>query len=908
MRLHRIRLTDVRGVAERTLDLPETGVAIVEGPNEVGKTTTAEAVDVLFECKDSSKSQQVRDLHAVGTDAGPRVEVEFSSRHHRGIYVKQWGRGRTTRLSLTAPRAEQLSGDEAHERVRRLLDETVDPALWRALRVSQGESLVPAAWHQVPSLGQALDRAAADLEASGAGALAGEHEDLFARVQAESARFFTARTGQLTGTFASAVATHERARADAVELRRRVAEVQHDVDEASRLARDLATIGAREGRLSDTLKEARDDAARLDRLHEALEHATAGRSALESEVDATQRERDERRRAVDEVADREQTTEALRPLVTELRACAEAATSRHRLVTVEIGAARDARDRARRRLRGADEERTAARLRRDLAQLDGRLAAASTQQQRLAAAGAALDRSRVDDSLLRRLEEASSAVWQAAGTREMAAPTMTVVRLGEHDVRLDGAALTAAAVAGDGGADVELPVTGERSVEVAGVVRVVVRPGSSGAKLDAEVERAQAALAELLETAGADGLGDAREIAERRRGAVQEQELARAALLQHLGADTWESLHEQVTALHARVSVDDPALHSAAQNRGAVAALATDVEGGSVPASDTLLELDGAHHEAGRQMEEAEAALGRAERARDDAADVLANERDALTRHTERLGTHESEHQRLVERLARARMERDDDVLAGAALDARVRLDQLEVQLADRRADVAAADPDRIRLSLSNAEALERRLSAERQDLQSHADQVRGRLSSVESLGLFDRLAEAEAVLDTAVRELASVQRQARAARLLLRTMAAQRDAARSRYVAPYRSAVQRLGRFVFGADFEVEVDGELRVVSRTLGARTVPVTSLSGGAREQLALVERLACAELVGVEEGVPVVIDDALGWSDPDRLQRMGALLGAAGRHSQVIVLTCQPERYQHVGEATVVRLRP
>jgi len=51
---------------------------------------------------------------------------------------------------------------------------------------------------------------------------------------------------------------------------------------------------------------------------------------------------------------------------------------------------------------------------------------------------------------------------------------------------------------------------------------------------------------------------------------------------------------------------------------------------------------------------------------------------------------------------------------------------------------------------------------------------------------------------------------------------------------------------------------------------------------------------------------VLDDALGWSDPERLARMGAAIAAAGRECQVIVLTCTPGRYSHVGNAEVVSL--
>ena len=55
-----------------------------------------------------------------------------------------------------------------------------------------------------------------------------------------------------------------------------------------------------------------------------------------------------------------------------------------------------------------------------------------------------------------------------------------------------------------------------------------------------------------------------------------------------------------------------------------------------------------------------------------------------------------------------------------------------------------------------------------------------------------------------------------------------------------------------------------------------------------------------------GAPVIIDDALGWSDPDRLERMGAAIAAAGGQCQVIILTCTPGRYAHIGNATTIRL--
>ena len=111
----------------------------------------------------------------------------------------------------------------------------------------------------------------------------------------------------------------------------------------------------------------------------------------------------------------------------------------------------------------------------------------------------------------------------------------------------------------------------------------------------------------------------------------------------------------------------------------------------------------------------------------------------------------------------------------------------------------------------------------------------------------------------------------------------------------------------MFGPTFAVALDGDLQVVRRTLDGNTLQVDQVSTGAREQLGVISRLACATIVSPEDGgAPVIIDDALGWSYPQRLQGMGAAIAAAGKQCQVVVLTCAPGRYSHVSSAQVVSL--
>ena len=112
---------------------------------------------------------------------------------------------------------------------------------------------------------------------------------------------------------------------------------------------------------------------------------------------------------------------------------------------------------------------------------------------------------------------------------------------------------------------------------------------------------------------------------------------------------------------------------------------------------------------------------------------------------------------------------------------------------------------------------------------------------------------------------------------------------------------MEHLGRSVYGPDFEIQVSGSLEVEQRKLDGDWLPFSALSTGAKEQLVILIRLATALLVDPEDGVPVLLDDALGHSDPQRLRRLASAITTAGERTQVIVLTSNPERFVNLREA-------
>jgi uncharacterized protein YhaN len=61
-----------------------------------------------------------------------------------------------------------------------------------------------------------------------------------------------------------------------------------------------------------------------------------------------------------------------------------------------------------------------------------------------------------------------------------------------------------------------------------------------------------------------------------------------------------------------------------------------------------------------------------------------------------------------------------------------------------------------------------------------------------------------------------------------------------------------------------------------------------------------------LVSPTGGVPLILDDALGNTDPRRSAAMAEVLARAGERCQVLVLTCAPHRYRGIPGARVLDL--
>ena len=148
-----------------------------------------------------------------------------------------------------------------------------------------------------------------------------------------------------------------------------------------------------------------------------------------------------------------------------------------------------------------------------------------------------------------------------------------------------------------------------------------------------------------------------------------------------------------------------------------------------------------------------------------------------------------------------------------------------------------------------------------------------------------------------------SLEEEAAALGLLLDTLRQAESEAKAKYLAPVTSRVEPYLRMLLpGAD--VVLDENLGITALRRDGRDEEFERLSDGTQEQIAVLTRLAFAELL-LEQGRPaaVILDDALAFSDDERMERMFDILSRAGERVQIIVLTCRKRLFARLGAGTL-----
>ena len=306
------------------------------------------------------------------------------------------------------------------------------------------------------------------------------------------------------------------------------------------------------------------------------------------------------------------------------------------------------------------------------------------------------------------------------------------------------------------------------------------------------------------------------------------------------------------------------------------------------------------------ERDEAERAAGQAMQERDEARKLHGR------LHEGRIKA-DAEHRQKVETAAgrRVALEETRHDVSDEELEerAKTQAEALAARRAEHNAVLAERDtmnPEALRIERQRAEEALDRLQA-KIEADKHAERdLAIELRTQGQRGLAEELEKKTGKLDIARSELARIEADAKAWKLLRDTLRQAEREAKETFLGPVRERLLPYLRLLF-PDAELRLsEDKLEIVSLRRDGVEEPFDTLSFGVREQVAVVTRLALADLLR-EKGKPValILDDPLVNSDPGRFRRMERALRKAAVSLQIIVLTWNEARYESLG-AKIVRL--
>jgi DNA repair exonuclease SbcCD ATPase subunit len=877
MKLLRLKVANYRGINSREIKFSPLGITRIEGPNESGKSSLGEAINTILDYQDNSKGKDIQAIQPVHQDVGPEIELEMETGKYVFTYFKRFLRKPETRLTITKPNPENLTGRQAHDRVNEILKETLDVDLWKALSIMQGEAIDQPELKNKQALSMALDKAA------GIQPSASQELGLFKRISQEYELYYTIGRGTEKKELQDLRNNVTEKEAEIRSIEQDIRALETDIERVPVLQRELVQFKKQEEDLSQQMIDITIKLEQISSLENTLSAAALKLESAQKTLQAAQHAKEIRQVMISAV---------------------ESAANAHKelqesssMALPALSQAEEARNKAKAAADDAEQKRKEtkflAALKRsdfdyyhdklDLDQLLERKQRIDQTRKDAAQAETVLAKNKVDAETLKRIKDAELAYNNACAKMEIGSPSVLLHSISKCRLSIDGI---------DAVLDIDevrkISVSDKTTVSVPGALDIEITAGSSIEGLARKAEDARQALQAVCAAATVAGPDEARKAYDERQEALRVVENRVQVEEDNLRDITYESLEQRLHSLQQSVPnylvkrVKEPAIcpdfDTAKKER-------TKAEENLQAASDELENMrkilesartfyDGInikHREAGAKLEQL-------------AKDL----------------------KQTKENLDRARKKGSDETLEGNLTSADRAVLSEATAYRSAADSLKAFNPEQIRTLADSTKGSLKTIKISHDSKDRGLLEIQTRLKIKGEEGLHEKLNAAKNQLERVEFKNRTTILRADAAKCLFDIMGEERDKASRAYVAPLKDKIERLGRLVFDPSFQVTIDDDLKITSRTVSDVTVPFDSLSGGTREQLSLMYRLSCSMIVAKDGGTPVILDDALGYTDQGRLKLMGAVLAVAAKECQIVIFTCIPERYAFIGEAAVVPL--
>ena len=883
MKIQAVRVREVGALRDPVaLEGLSGGLDVLAGPNELGKSTLFRALESAFGLLYTTKSEKISDWMLPDTGGAPIIEVDFETG------AKPY---RLRKRFFSSPKASLTGLDDGT--VARGAD--AEARLAELLAKAGGADRLGLLW-----VGQTRSLDAFDVAGGTRAGLKGLIErELAAATGGEQAHAVQNLIRQrLDGLLTGARRQPKGAYKDAVEAQARLTDERAALQDKVAQGRDgfdrLAALRDSHGRLADAGKR-QQGTGRIASARVTLETARAAADKRRAGEEQWKRLDQDSALAMAALADFDRRSQDAAGLDRSLAALtqqhAAAATGRSAALAAASGGAQElaALELDALTLQGQLE---AARRQADYEALAARLAEAEALSARLNDLNQALAINAATAGLLRQAEIEARALETLRAQLTIGTTRVSIA----YEAGAEGR------ISRDG---VPVPVSADIVADrplvliIPGIGRISILPGASEdpSQTVARIERHSQALAAVLVNSGAATLDDLREqTAERAEYSTEHDRTV--SRLQGVCPEGLETLRARLATLMALMAHEQsanpqplflptPEAHEPAPAAAGGEALvrgqfidtaAIDAELQSILAR--CKSVDAANRAAQSQAQQHGLAL-----AKHDAEVAALGQRQAallakLPPVQER-GAHRSTLDTVqAAAVARAR----ESLLTLAALRER---EPAPEQMLKHEAELAAA-------IAADSEAVAA-VTAQARDMASlEATLQRDALD-----GIAERLAECDGELAAANRRLAALNRDIGALDLLKSQFERVETETRERYLAPVLSRLAPFLQTILpGADLRLGESFAATGLARN--GRSEAIERLSHGTREQIAVLVRLGLAALLAdTGEPLPLILDDALVYSDDERITASFAALRMAAERHQVIVLTCRSKAFQPLG---------
>lgn len=866
MRLRAIRLRNVRRFTDTGVQITGIGggVNVLSAANERGKSTCFDALQALFFLPHGSQGTEAKSLRPY---AGGSPEISIKVETEAGLFrvEKKFFAGRFAKVIEVATDRVIAQADEAEAWIDELIRVgSGGPAglLW----VRQGMTgLEPTKEKEKKEHFSArqdlLSSVAGEVEALTGGR---RMDHVLMRCTEELGGLVTATGKPKTGSTYKAICDQTETLLEKKEkLFVDLTALRATLDERRHVEAELRPLSD-ENDANERQKKVRDARSELDKAREHAERLKSAKTAEELAVERHKRAQDDVEAFVAQMDDFKDKSKVLKnSLLAE-----QSALKKQETVSLEDVAAaavselaENADKAARAALAKARAAETAIVATKRLEELKTQLKTAEGLRASAETALASAEAIQVTQDDVSAAEKLDASINVLKAHRDAAAVSLSV--------SYDSGAAVRFAVSGRAlEADHPEPILAETQIEVDGIGRMTISPGANSAEEDIgdQVSQAEVELDAALKSLGVSSVAAAR---------------TRLKTRQDLEAK----------AVNAQGALDALAPQGLETLRAALAD--TETKAGA----DTSAVLD--PEQAERDASDAEKARRTAMDRREETRELLSTARQNHVVCSRERAAAETAYSRADEALGPEDKRADRKQALGTAVDGTEEVLDNAAKLAEQLRS-AAPDLETAEATLQRAEGAVSRAQEDKNRLEKRLAELNATINARADDAIEEEYEETSDRLEAAQKRRLRFETEVQTLMRLKEALETARSAAKEQYFGPVTEELRPLLSILYDTADVVFDDTSLLPKSLLRNGLEEKIDVLSGGTREQIAILTRLAFARLLAKDgRPTPVILDDALIYSDDDRIEKMFNALHRQARDLQIIVFTCRQRAFQSLG---------